>query len=549
MVVLGVSGAQRGAASALIVDGALVAAMSEEACGRKTGVPRAQAGDFPLASAEACLQRAALSPRDVRCVVFCDQDVDAGTCGPDSSRFTAARRDRVGAFDMSHATTLRVGRLHAHASQLRVALPGDGPIAILDIDSRGVAVVFERNGETLTRVRTIERFSRVVHELRRGAAALGFEDESFARITAAAVDGRPVYADALARGLWYVPGGGIERNSRILALVYADADADAGGLLKELRPMHVQVRTTRANLAASLVALAGRLACDIALDVADAADVSTIGLGGSLFSHDEVLDVVRTALGDRACFAPVPAAPGLAFGAAIAGGGNVPVRMPDGLSVGRHFSELDVKQALDAAHLDYVYEPVWDRIVMRASRLLSRGKLVGWFQGPVDFGARSLGGRSILCDPSSRYARENINRYLLQRDDNVPPPLVMTRANVHECLEHDVCVPYGLPSVPVRAEFRGRLQGGVSECGRGRVQILHESSPSRLESLLNAHRKHMDVPALLQVDLCGPDETVACTPRDALRTMYSSPLDALFIERFVLMKDYWLLRDAADQVY
>jgi len=548
MVVLGVSTARRGAASALIVDGALVAAMSEEACGRKTRVAYSRPGDFPFASAEACLQRAAMSPRDVRCVVFCDQDLDAGMCGPDASPVTATRRDGISALDLSHATTLRVGRLHAHASQLRAALPGDGPIVVLDIDSRGVAAVFERNGETLTPVRSIERFSRVVHELRRGAAALGFEEESFARIAAAAVDGRPVYAEALARGLWYVPGGGIEKNSRILATVYADAEADAAGRLKDLRPMHVQARTTRANLAASLVALAGRIACDIAIDVADAADVRTIGFGGSLFSHDEVLDVVRATLGDRACCAPVPTAAGLAFGAAIAGGGHAPVRMPDGLSVGPHFSELDVKQALDAAHLDYVYEPAWDRIVMRASRLLSRGKLVGWFQGPVDFGARSLGGRSILCDPSSRYARENINRYLLQRDDNVPPPLVMTRANAHECLEHDVCLPYGLPSVPVRTEFRGRLQAGVSEGGRCRVQMLHEASQSRLRSLLDAHRKHTDVPALLQIDLCGPDEAVACTPRDALRTTYSSPLDALFIERFVLMKDYWLLRDAADQV-
>ena len=50
------------------------------------------------------------------------------------------------------------------------------------------------------------------------------------------------------------------------------------------------------------------------------------------------------------------------------------------------------------------------------------------------------------------------------------------------------------------------------------------------------------VPALIETNLCGPGEPIACTPRDAVRTVYSSAIDALVIGRFVLMKDYWLLR-------
>ena len=55
-----------------------------------------------------------------------------------------------------------------------------------------------------------------------------------------------------------------------------------------------------------------------------------------------------------------------------------------------------------------------------------------------------------------------------------------------------------------------------------------------------------DVPALIETNLGGPDEPVACTPRDAVRTIYSSAIDALIIGRFLLMKDYWLLRSDAD---
>ena len=94
----------------------------------------------------------------------------------------------------------------------------------------------------------------------------------------------------------------------------------------------------------------------------------------------------------------------------------------------------------------------------------------------------------------------------------------------------------------MKPEFRPQLQAAIDAHGRCRVQTIPDESRARLRDLLRVHRERTGVPGLLQIDLCGPDEPIACTPRDALRTAYSSPLDALFIERFVLMKDYWLLR-------
>jgi carbamoyltransferase len=122
----------------------------------------------------------------------------------------------------------------------------------------------------------------------------------------------------------------------------------------------------------------------------------------------------------------------------------------------------------------------------------------------------------------------------------------MTVDTARECLDPAVCSPFGLASAVVKPEFRSRLQAAVTDAGRCRAQTVREEIPSRLADLLRLHRQRTGVPALLQVDLSGPDEPVACTPRDALRTTYSTPVDALFIERFVLMKDYWLLRNVGD---
>jgi carbamoyltransferase len=545
MVVLGISGPERDAAAALMIDGALVAAVTQEACVRMPGAGYSYSGGFPFAAVDACLERAAIAPADVQRVVICDEDGHTPLRAVDSSWSAPIRRRSNGTLDLSRATGMRVGRLHAHASQLQ-AVTSRGPIVVLDTHGRGQAAVFTRNNRDLAVARPIDHFGRLVHQLQRAAAALGLSGDPLPALEGLASDGQPVYAETLGRGLWYVPGAGIERDGRILDAVYAEADADAGGRLSDRTPLHIKVRTTRTNLAASIVALVGEIACDIASDVAEVYGVDTIGLGGSLFAHHEVLGRMRGWVQDRVRFAPVPDAVGLALGAAIAGGDEAPVDLPDGLSVGRQFSESDVKAALETAHLDYVYEPSWHRIVLRATRLLARGKLVGWFQGAMDFGCRSLGGRSILSDPSGRYARENVNWYLRHCADDSPPPLVMTADAARECLEQPICSPFGLSSSVVKPQFRSRLQAAVTETGRCRVQTVREETPSRLADLLRLHRQRTDVPALLQVDLSGADEPVACTPRDALRTVYSTPVDALFIERFVLMKDYWLLRNDGD---
>jgi carbamoyltransferase len=442
---------------------------------------------------------------------------------------------------------MRVGRLYAHASQLQATSAADGPIVILDTERRGQAAVFTRTRSGVLFEREIDRFSRVVQLLNAAATALSLSGDPLMELELLAGEGQPLYAEALGRALWYEPGGGIGTDRREVQAVYADAKADADNHLSDRAPLHMQVRRTRANLATSVVTLVGRIVCDIAADIAETYGSDTFGLGGSLFAHHEVVACVRASLGHRAQLALLPSSLGLAVGAAIAGGHGASVTLPAGLAVGPQFSESDVKEALDVAHLDYVYEPQWDRIMDRATGLLARGKRIGWFQGAMDFGRQSLGARSILCDPSGRYARENLHWYLRHHAEASAAPLVMTADAARECLEHVVCSPFGLVSAVVKPEFRPRLQAAIDQRGRCRVQTLPDDSSARLRDLLRVHRQRTDVPALLQIDLCSPDEPVACTPRDALRTTYSSPLDALFIERFVLMKDYWLLRSSTGE--
>jgi predicted NodU family carbamoyl transferase len=259
-VVLGISGAERDAACALIVNGALVAAVTQEACVRMAGAGYAYAGGFPFAAVEACLDRAAIAPGDVQRVVICDEDGHTALRETDLSRMAPIRRRNGTTLDLSGATGMRVGRLHAHASQLQAVAGGDGPVVVLDAEGRGQAAIFARKRRDLAVARPIDHFGRLVHQLHRAAATLGLSGDPLTALEGLAAEGQPVYAETLARGLWYLAGGGVERDGRILDAVYAEADADAGGRLSDRTPLHVKVRTTRANMAASIVALVGQIA-------------------------------------------------------------------------------------------------------------------------------------------------------------------------------------------------------------------------------------------------------------------------------------------------
>lgn len=608
MITLGISCRAREAASAIAIDGVVRAAISEASCrgmhnGR--GSSDGESGGFPLASVLASLHAAGVDAKAVDRIVVCrPEEVTGSSAAMRPSWRQSLKRNGGDSAALARTACTAIGELQAHAAQLLAVdasrspeeasgvNASSAPMLVVDGAGRGHAAVFEATARDLKCRRSIEHFARATSFVQRAAAALGIDihgddDSSEASMTAKTdravatlqmigLAGQPVYLPRLQRGMWFVPGAGIESAPRLLTRVLAEASADASGQLGERRPLHLQVRNTRANFAASVTAWLADMVVEIAEDAIEGADdggrglpsspslqrtavadakagqprgeISTsVSAGGSLVSHYSVAGALHARFGDRISLAPVPGALGVAVGAALSGslgaGASVGPALPSNLALGRLFSEAEVKAALDGAHLDYVYEPDWPRIMARASRLLAAGKLVGWFHGAMELSSHSLGARSILSDPSSRYARDNVNRYLRQRPDDPPPPLVMTADAARECLTAPVHSPYGAAAALVNPQFRAQLQAGVSDSGHCRVQTVDEHADTRLATLLRSHRAATGVPGLLQVDLAGPGESPACSPRDALRTTYSTPVDALVIERFVLMKDHWLLRE------
>ena len=107
--------------------------------------------------------------------------------------------------------------------------------------------------------------------------------------------------------------------------------------------------------------------------------------------------------------------------------------------------------------------------------------------------------------------------------------------------------PFVTMDAAVKTDWRDRLRASLDQRQSIPVQMVTDDQSSALFTLLEMHRERSGVPGLINTPLCGMNEPAACTPRDAIRTMFSSAIDALVIGRFLLMKDYWLLRSGAGQ--
>lgn len=524
MVTCGISGRRRHAAAALAIDGRLVCA-AEQAPLSRVGSDDDRGSILPMAAIEMCLVAAGLSIRDITQFVRAD--------GHEATLERSLSRRRFDALGSASAEGFRMSRLAAFA-RLAVAagaqsvIVADGPAALL--------VSPDGTPSDLGRARGLLALAC------RLAAALGLARDDSAGALAAleqlAANYEPTGYEWFETQSSATDAGSVAVDVATFDRALALAAAEAGAPLSDVTTPFVKRARVVADLAdAFLTTLAGHFG-----QLAAAAG-PTVMLAGALFGSPDFVARVRRAAGWPCAVAPSPSTHGAALGAALAGGPFVADAIPPDLALGPPCSEADAKAVLENCRLDYIYEPRWPRLLERVSRVLERGKLVAWFQGRAEFGHPFYGSRSFLCDPSSRYARDNINVFLRRLPLSTPIPLSLG-FGARECVDTSAMSPLTLTRTAVGAEWRDRLRAGVDADGHAHAHVLRDGT-GPLADLLAVHRMRTGVPGLANLPLSAPDDVAAITPRDAVRAAYASSADALVIHRFILMKDYWQIRDEA----
>ena len=177
-----------------------------------------------------------------------------------------------------------------------------------------------------------------------------------------------------------------------------------------------------------------------------------------------------------------------------------------------------------------------DELLERTARMLAAGKIVGWFQGRMEFGPRALGARSILADPRDPKVKDRINAKVKFREWFRPfaPAVLEERAHEYFEMPRGMSLPFMLMVPRVRAEKRALLPGVTHEDGTGRVQTLTAELNGRFHGLVERFGRITGVPIVVNTSFNVRGEPIVCTPEDAFRTFQSTGLDALIIGNFIV---------------
>jgi carbamoyltransferase len=529
MNVLGISGRYRDAAAALAVDGRVIAAVSEDCFTKVPGIGYQQTGGFPTQAVEACLGSAGLDLAGVHQLTVVERE---GTGSHDAAAFRDEYKD------------LSVERIDAvHADAVHAAASADGPSAVLVCSTHPpVIAAFRADRHQIAPQPDIAGGDRLLRAAGKLAGALGVPAaDPYGALDRLSIGGEPEFQDGLAAAFRWREGEGLAIDSDGLSRWIGGIAGDQVGGLADAGSLNVRLQGTRRAIAASFTCRLAEVVRDAAESLCARGDLESIVCGGAMFGNPRLSSELGRLIGDRLALAAVPEPAGRALGAALSApaGFGAPL---SGLALGPAFTDVDIKRTLDNCRLDYVYEPDWPRLLLRVSKLLSQGKVVAWFQGAMGFGPRALGTRSILCDPSSRYARYNINEHLRLAPLDEPLPVVFAPSVASQCLMRPMSGRLAVMDAPVAPEWRDRLVAALDWRHFVRVHTVNSGQAPGLCELLECHYRRTQVPALIETNLCGPGEPLACTPRDAVRIVYSSAIDVLVMGRFVLMKDHWLLR-------
>jgi carbamoyltransferase len=247
--------------------------------------------------------------------------------------------------------------------------------------------------------------------------------------------------------------------------------------------------------------------------------------------------IAASGLVDKIFVQPAASDDGVALGAALApyleSGGSLPNHAMRHAYLGPAFDDPAIESALRTYKLSYtrVNDPA-----ATAAELLSQGKILGWFQGRMEFGPRALGSRSILADARDPEMNAKVNNAVKFREWWRPFAPSLKKEAASEYLESATDSPFMILTAQVRPEKRGVIPSVTHVDGSARPQTVEKEINPLYWRLLDEFEKRTGVPVIMNTSFNLRGEAIVHTPTDAVRTFFSSGMDALVIGSFLVEK-------------
>jgi carbamoyltransferase len=171
-----------------------------------------------------------------------------------------------------------------------------------------------------------------------------------------------------------------------------------------------------------------------------------------------------------------------------------------------------------------------------AAELLSQGEILGWYQGRMEFGPRALGNRSILADPRDPEMNVKVNNAVKFREWWRPFAPSFKKEAAGDYLESATDSPFMIVTAQVRPEKRSVIPSVTHVDGSARPQTVEKEVNPLYWRLIDEFGKRTGVPVIMNTSFNLRGEAIVNTPTDAIRTFFSSGMDALILGSFLVEK-------------
>ena len=202
---------------------------------------------------------------------------------------------------------------------------------------------------------------------------------------------------------------------------------------------------------------------------------------------------------------------------------------------GPEYSDSEITRDLEATGCKY-HKLAEEDLIGRTGDAIAQGKIVGWFQGRMEFGPRALGNRSILADPRRRNMKEILNSRIKYREPFRPfcPSILAER--VGEYFEIDYPSPFMVMAYKIKPEQRERIPAVTHGDGTGRLQTVEREVNPLYWKLIHEFERVTGVPVVLNTSF-NENEPIVQTPAQAIDCFLRTQMDVLSIGGFILHKE------------
>lgn len=177
-----------------------------------------------------------------------------------------------------------------------------------------------------------------------------------------------------------------------------------------------------------------------------------------------------------------------------------------------------------------------DILCDKTANAISQGKVIGWFQGRMEWGPRALGNRSIVCDPRRADMKDILNLKIKRRESFRPFAPSILREHVADWFEIDDDVPFMMKVFQIRKEKRKDIPAVTHVDGSGRLQTVYRHSNPRYYNLIEAFHQKTGIPIVLNTSF-NENEPIVSTPQEALDCFLRTKMDVLVLEDFFIERN------------